>query len=141
MKVIINNKSFSTSEATLSFADKRVSQTAKNIFSDKALKLAKSLGFNPLSKTDWYGWAGADENAVIKKLSDSDLQIVLSPDQYAIDFQYVENDEMYVYYIAKYEDAKPETIIRILKNLDDVIKLVKEGNENKLKSTYKLYLQ
>ena len=141
MKVKINNKSFSASEAILVFADKRVSQTAKNIFSDKALKLAKSLGFNPLSKTDWYGWAGADENAVIKKLSDSDLQIVLSPDQYAIDFQYVDNDEMYVYYIAKYEDAKPETIIRILKNLDEVIKLVKEGDVNKLKSTYKLYLQ
>lgn len=65
----------------------------------------------------------------------------MSPDQYAIDFQYDDNDEMYVYYIAKYEDAKPETIIRILKNLDEVIKLVKEGDENKLKSTYKLYLQ
>lgn len=121
------------------FADKRTSQKLKNSLTDKLLKLAKMKGFNPLSKTDWYGWAGADENAVIKKLRDGKLQIVLSPDQCAMDFQYDDNKEGRTYYIAKYEDAKPETIFNILKDVDKVAKLVEEDKEDELKSTYKLY--
>lgn len=124
------------------YAEKRPPQGVKKPSTEQLLKLAKSKGFNPLSKTDWYGWAGADLNAVIKKMQDDngELQIVLSPDQCAMDFQYYNNGEDYTYYIAKYEDAKPETIFNILKNIDKVIKLVREGSRSELSSIYKLQL-